>query len=159
MKNKSSLKYKIGLILIIFSFAMPVFAFAVPFLGFSSYITAFIAGVFIVGGPELAFFIGIILVGKEAANLIKNKLFKPAGKIRYKIGLIIFCISILLNWISSYLEVTDLLILDIHNRLYLMASLDIILIISVFIMGPEFFIKFKKLFSWENVEEKVLNDQ
>lgn len=152
MKSKSSIKYKIGLVLIIISFIMPLFAFTVPFLGFSATIKAFIAGIFIVGGPELCFFIGIILAGKEAANLIKHKLFKPAGKVRYIIGLTIFVISILFNWVGSYLEVIQIFPLDLHNQLYSMAFFDLMAIISLFVMGPEFFIKFKNLFIWEGVK-------
>jgi hypothetical protein len=147
------MKYKIGLILIVLSCILPLLAFIVPFLGLSTDLTVFFAGIFVVGGPELLFFTGLILAGREAAQMVKKKMFKPAGKIRYRTGLIIFIISVLLNWVTAYLEVTNVLAMDYHAKLYLMAGLDLILILSVFVMGSEFFIKFKRIFVWEGVKQ------
>ena len=152
MKTKTSIKYKIGLTLISISFILPLFGFVVPFLGFSTAVTAFIVGIFVVGTPDLCLFLGIILAGKEAAELIKQKFFRPAGKVRYTIGIIMAFTSVLTNWVTAYLDVSNLMPLSLHAQLYLMASLDLLLIFSVFIMGPEFFTKFKNLFVWEGVK-------
>lgn len=149
MNSSKPLKYKIGIFLIVISCIMPLFAFIVPFLGFSMSVTALITAAFVVGTPELLFFIGIALAGKEAVTLVKQKLLKPAGQMRYNIGLVIFCTSFFANWICAYLEVTSILQIGIHGKLYLMVILDLILISSVFLMGPEFFIKIKNIFSWD----------
>jgi hypothetical protein len=153
MDTGSSMKYKVGLILLTLGFIMPLFAFTVPFLGFSTSATAFIAGVFIVGGPELCFFIGIVLAGKEAVKLVKQRLLKPAGIVRYRLGLVLFIISILINWVAAYLEVTKVFFINLHSQLYIMASFDLLLLLSVFLMGPEFFIKFKNIFIWEGLKK------
>jgi len=105
--SNKSLKYKVGLVLIASSCIMPFFALVVPFMGLSATITAFVTGVFVIGGPELIFFVGVFLAGKEAVELVKKKLWKPAGKVRYMVGVILFVVCILTNWLCAYLEVTD----------------------------------------------------
>ena len=153
--SKTSLKYKIGLTLIAISCVMPFTALIVPFLGLSTALTTFVTGILVIGGPELLFFIGVFLAGKEAVLLVKKKLWKPAGRIRYMTGVVIFVICILTNWVCAYLEVTDIVNVSLHTQLYIMATFDIILIISLFVMGPEFFIKFRSIFSWtgEDISE------
>ena len=127
---------------------MPFFAFVIPFLGLSTTVTTFVTGIFIVGGPELVFFIGVFLAGKEGVELVKKKLWKPAGKVRYMIGIVLFVICILTNWLCAYLEVTGVIKVSLHTQLYVMATFDILSIASLFVMGPEFFIKFMSIFSW-----------
>ena len=147
--TKNSLKYKVGLVLIAFSCIIPFFAFIIPFLGLPITATAIISGIIIVGGPELIFIIGVFLAGKEGVQFVQKKLWKPAGKVRYMIGVVLFVISILTNWLCTYLELTDIINASLHTQLYIMATFDILLIVSLFIMGPEFFIKFMNIFSWE----------
>jgi hypothetical protein len=148
MEKKISLRCKIGIGFIVLGTILPLFGFAVPFLGFSDSVSAAIIGFFIIGGPELCVIIGVALAGKEAVGLVKEKLFRPAGKTRYRIGLVLLCGSILSNWILAYAEVTQLLSLPLHTQLHTMAGLDIVTIASLIILGPEFFEKFKKLFVW-----------
>ncbi len=156
MEKKTSLKCKIGIGFIVLGTILPLFGFAVPFFGFSDSVTATIIGFFIIGGPELCVIIGVALAGKEAMHLVKKKLFRPAGKTRYRIGLVLLCASILSNWILAYAEVTQFFSLTLHTQLYIMAGLDIVTIFSLIILGPEFFDKFKKLFVWGGIEQKQL---
>ncbi len=151
MNSPSSLKYKIGLALIVISCIMPILGFIIPFLGFSITVTTFLTGFFIVGAPELVFLLGVLLAGKEAITLIKGKLLKPAGKTRYLSGLILFIATMVIQWVCVYLELTNVIGLGLHGKLYLMGSLDLIFILSLLLMGPEFFIKFKQIFKWEGV--------
>ncbi len=150
--SQTSLKYKIGLILIAISCVMPFTALVVPFLDLPTTITAFVTGILVIGGPELIFFLGVFFAGKEAVQLVKKKLWKPAGKVRYMTGVVIFIISILTNWICAYLEATDIVDINLHAQLCIMASFDVMMIISLFVMGPEFFIKFRSIFSWSGEE-------
>ena len=147
--TNNSVKYKVGLVLIAFSCFMPFFAFIIPFLGLPITVTAVISGIIIVGGPELFFIIGVFLAGKEGVQFVKKKLWKPAGKVRYMTGVVLFVICILTNWLCTYLELTNIINVSLHTQLYIMATFDILLIVSLFVMGPEFFIKFMNIFSWE----------
>ena len=152
MKSNSA-KYKIGIFLIAFSCFMPVCVLVVPFLDLSTTATTFVTGIMILGGPELIFIIGVFLAGKEGAKLVKQRLWKPAGKVRYMTGLILFIFCISVNWICVYLELTRMFPYNTHVQLYLMAAFDLLLIVSMFILGPEFFIKFRSIFSWEGVKK------
>ena len=149
MENKTSVRCKIGIGFVVFGAILPIFGFIVPFFGFSDAVSAAIIGFFIIGGPELCLIIGVALAGKEAVGLVKKELFRPAGKTRYRIGLVLLCVSILSNWILAYAAVTQLLLWTLHTQLYTMVSLDIVTIASLIILGPEFFDKFKKLFTCE----------
>jgi hypothetical protein len=153
MKSTSSIKYKIGLALIAISCIMPLCGFVIPFIGLSTAVTTVVTGIFLIGGPELIFFIGVFLAGKEAVKLVKQKLWKPAGKVRYMTGVVLFVVCIMTNWVCVYLELTRMFPLNHHGQLYLMATFDLLLIVSLFIMGPEFFIKFRSIFSWEGVQK------
>lgn len=96
MQNNRGLKYKVGMSLIILSFAMPIFAIIVPFFGFSAATTTTIVAFFLVGVPEVFLIAGGALAGKEALASIKSKLLQPAGKMRYQIGMVLFppvCLS------------------------------------------------------------------
>ena len=156
MENTISLRCKIGIGFIVLGTMLPLFGFIVPFLGFSASVSTAIIGFFIIGGPELCVIIGVALAGKEAVDLVKKRLFRPAGKTRYRIGLVLLCGSILSNWILAYAEVTQFLSLPLHTQLYIMAGLDIVTIASLIILGPEFFEKLKKLFIWGGMKQKQL---
>ena len=146
-----SLRFKLGIAFIIFGLIMPLFSLLVPFLGLPGAISACVIGFLIVGGPELCLFIGAILAGKEAVTLIKGKIFRPAGKIRYMVGLTVFVVCFLFNWVLAYLEASGIISLNTHNWLFIMAGGDITAFMGVFVMGPEFFTKIKSIFSWHGI--------
>jgi hypothetical protein len=156
MENKTSLRCKIGIGFIVLGIIFPIFGFIVPFLGFSASVSTAIIGFFIIGGPEVCLIVGVAIAGKEAVDLVKKRLFRPAGKTRYRIGLVLLCVSILSNWILAYAEVTQFISLPLDTQLYVMGGLDIVAIASLIILGPEFFDKLKKLFIWGGMKQKQL---
>ena len=155
MQKNKGLKYKIGMTLIILSFTLPLFAIIVPFLGLSTATTTTIVAFLMVGVPEVFLIAGGALAGKEALASIKSKLFQPAGKIRYQIGLVLFIGGVLVNWIAAYLEIMDVIKLDQHTLLVATGVIDLVTIAGILMMGVEFFAKFKRLFVWEGEKERV----
>jgi hypothetical protein len=150
MKN---LWFKLGIAIIIFGIIMPLFSFAVPFLGLPDYINAVIIGFLIVGGPDLCLAIGAILAGKQAVNLIKKKIFRPAGKFRYNFGMAVFVVCFILNWVLAYLYVSGILPVEKHHHLclFIMCAIDIGAFAGLLMMGPEFLQKAKDLFVWHGI--------
>ncbi|SIO28163.1 transporter suffix domain-containing protein [Halodesulfovibrio marinisediminis] len=154
MQAKNSIKYKIGMAFIILSITCPLFSFLVPLLELPTATTSTLVAFLMIGAPELLLIIGGALAGKEALESIKSKLFQPAGKIRYQIGMTIFLCGILSNWILIYLELTGIMMLGRETMLVIIASIDIGTIIGIFMMGVEFFEKCKRLFCWEGMNNR-----
>lgn len=153
MQSKKGLKYKIGMALIILGIASPIFSFLVPFLGFSTAAASTLVAFLMVGAPEIFLIAGGALAGKDALASIKSKLFQPAGKIRYQVGMIIFLCGILANWIITYLELMAVMKLDQETLLFMIGGIDIVTIVGIMMMGVEFFEKCKRLFFWEGMSE------
>lgn len=143
---------------IILSLICPVFGLIVPFFGLSEAITATLVGVFLIGGPEVFLILGIALAGKQAFTTIKQKALsllgitpstQPVGRLRYNVGLILLIGSILINWALQYwgffIEIPE------HTYQLVMTTFifDIVMIASIFVLGPQFWDKLKKLFVWE----------
>lgn len=143
---------------IILSIICPILGLIVPFLGFSHTITATLVGIFLIGGPEVFLILGMVLAGKQALTTIKQKALswfgittipQPVGRLRYNVGLTLLVGSILINWALQYLS----FFIDIPEHTYTLVMttfiFDIIMIASIFVLGPQFWDKLKRLFVWE----------
>ena len=155
MRKNRSLKYKIGMTLIILSIISPVFSILVPFLSLPAAVTTTLVALFMVGAPEVFLIAGGALAGKEALATIKSKLFRPAGKIRYQVGMVFFACGVLTNWVTIYLELLDVIHLDQETLLVMTGSFDLVTIAGILLMGVEFFQKLKRLFIWEGAKENA----
>ncbi len=116
---------------------------------------------------ESAFAISVILLGKDFINMIKTKFktifskkgghtFKPISKLRYRIGIILFILTLsipsILTEVVLYYDYVD--IIGLNNLLYMFLSFDVIFISSLFILGGEFIDKLRGLFTYAEVIEK-----
>jgi len=134
---------------------MPLFAFLVPLLGLSFAQSAVIVGLLIAGGPEVIGLIGIALLGRNAFQYFTyraKRAFRSAvlatrvSKTRYYVGLAINMIC----WIALYLYGYYPTWLPSGDaRIYILASAALSFILSMFIMGGEFWEKFRRIFIWE----------
>ena len=156
--SKSSIRYKLGMVFIIFGIISPAVGFIVPFLGLSQTLAVSLVGIFFIGAPEVFLILGAALAGKEAMIAIKTRvkdLFtkkitpQAVGKVRYNIGLGLFVGSILVNWILQYLnfsvDTTD------YQQVLMIITVifDLMILSAFFIMGEQFCEKIKKIFIWE----------
>jgi len=156
--TKKSLSYRIGMLCIALSFISPLLSFFVPLLGLAPTTAATLVGLLLVGGPEVFMVLGAAFAGKEAVETIKAKiksLFrrrgppKPVGQTQYNIGLVLLVSSLLANWVLAYLSHTMLFAIKKPTMVTLALCFDLITIVSFFILGGQFWEKFKKLFIWE----------
>lgn len=149
MQETKDMKYKIGMGFIVLGIFSPLIGLAVPLLDLPSGTTTALVTFFMVGGPEIFLIAGAALAGKQAMDTIKKEFFQYAGKTRYQSGLILFITGILINWVFVYFNLLEDYAFDFNTRLIVTISIDVITIISIFIMGPEFFEKAKRLATWE----------
>jgi len=157
-------KYRLGLVLFIYGLAPLEIAMLLPLLGLPGHVTASLAAFVIITG-EISFFVSVALLGKPFVESLKarfHKLFrregpplplKPVGRRRHNLGVVLFFASFL-----PYFLAEAMLILGwttprhIHVVITLLLSSDVSFLISLFVLGGEFWDRLKKLFEWQGAE-------
>jgi len=128
----------------------------VPVVAMSGLSTAWksaLSGFLLLGIPELAVLGAIAVLGKSGFNYLKSLLFKllkrqaPPDKVsrtRYRIGLTIFLIPILFTFISPYAG--HMIPYYRENPIVFGISGDVLILISLVILGGDFWDKLRSLF-------------
>ena len=110
-----------------------------------------LSAMLVLGVPEAFMLIAIAILGKQSFDYLKSRLWKsvqPADKVsstRYRIGLVLFFTPILFGWLQPYLELWITEFEAYQVRLAIVG--DIIFAISLFVLGGDFWLKIKALFT------------
>jgi hypothetical protein len=149
----------IGAIVFITGFLVPLL---VPFIAKSNLSLAWkttLSGLLIFGIPELFMIIAVAIMGKEGFNHLKSRFYSLLKKhgppeqvspLRYKIGLVFFIIPLVLAWLLPYIE--HYLSAMENYKIYLNIGGDVMLFISLLILGGEFWEKIRALF----IQDKIV---
>jgi hypothetical protein len=114
---------------------------------------AIITGLLLFGIPEVAIIISVAILGKKGFAYLKNIFFgymgkfAPAEKVssrRYRIGLVLFIIPFIFGWISPYSA--DFIPGYVSHPIIFSIVGDILLIVSLVLLGGEFWEKLHALF-------------
>jgi hypothetical protein len=116
-----------------------------------------IAGLLMLGVPELAILAAVTILGKSGYEYLKGLIFRflkrhfvprEVSPIRYHVGLVLFLIPILWGWASPYLSY----FIDglEANRLWSAAAGDFLLIVSLLVLGGDFWEKLRSLFVYRS---------
>ena len=141
-----------GLILII-GFMSPLLIPLLKFFDIPEPWKIAIGGLLLVGIPEVFMLIAIAVMGKSGFESLKNWLLRllrrygprdHVGVIRYRIGLAMFISPVLVGLLSPY--VGDLLPLYAERELQIAIAFDVIFVSSLFVLGGDFWDKFRGLF-------------
>ncbi len=146
-------RFKLGVALFAFSLLGPlVFIPLVAALGHSAAMTTSISSAILVGA-EILLVAAAAVMGKSGYAYIKNRAFgflkqygppEAVSRVRYNIGLVIFTIPILFGWLSSY---AGTLVPGYEGNETTFAVVgDVLLLISLFVLGGEFWGKLGALF-------------
>lgn len=142
-----------GGIVFISGFLSPLFIPLVVSSGLSTGIKTALSGLLAFGIPELFMIIAAGIMGKVGFNYIKRylllllKRYGPPDTVsvtRYRSGLIMFFIPILLALILPY--VFNLVEFISDNYIAISMSSDALLILSLFVLGGDFWDKLRGLF-------------
>ena len=143
-----------GAVVFISGFFSPVFIPLVLKSGLSVELKTILSGLLAFGIPELFMIIAAAILGKSGFNYLKRfllLLFKRYGppdtvsKTRFTIGLIMFFIPIILALMLPYL--VNVLTFLSENYLTISIGSDILLVISLFVLGGDFWDKLRGLFN------------
>jgi len=146
-------KLIIGTVIFVIGFASPAIIPWILSTDWPDGLKAVLSGLFAFGIPELFMIIAAAVMGKQGFTYIMNGLgrfLKPlappdeVGKIRYTIGLILFFIPIafgfLAPYFSSHLEFME------GNELICNILGDVLIFLSLFVLGGNFWDKLRSLF-------------
>jgi hypothetical protein len=119
--------------------------------GFKSVLTGLLA----LGIPELFMIIAAAILGKQGYQYLKQSLLKllkrygppeKVSKTRYTVGLILFILPLIVGWGMPYFGEKISFYND--HRLIINIVFDAMLIVSIFVLGGEFWDKLRGLFVW-----------
>jgi hypothetical protein len=153
-KLKGGLRLYAGIAAMVLAFILPVFVVVIPFLGLPSEWSVLLTAGLFVGGPETLTLVAVALLGKETLRYFTYKIKKglwgivmerPVSKVQYYFGLALFLASVLPLYIYGYLPG----LLPEGERTYILVAADLTFIISIFIMGGEFWEKLQRILVWE----------
>ncbi len=157
---KSKARLYIGIIVLILALAMPIWgSLIVSILGFPPGISTVLIGLSIAGGPDLLLLIAAAIMGKESLNYILGRIGKWFGrnfklsenvsKRRYIFGLILFWGSILMRWaIGFFQQMPAPPKGGIDWGLIILLAFEVVLVISIFVLGANYWEKLGALFRW-----------
>ena len=148
--------FYIGAAILLIGFLLPMLIPLVACLEIPTEARTLISGVLLVGGPEVFSLIAIAIMGKPGFIYIKAKVFAmfkralPTGEVsrlRYNIGLVLliphvffaYIIFYVPHWLPGYDE----------HRVAMNLTADCLLVITLFILGEDFWDKLRALFIYD----------
>lgn len=143
----------LGGIVFVSGFISPLFIPLVLQSNWSAAVKSLISGVLALGVPEVFMVIAIAIMGKSGFHFLKEKIYGwmkkhgPPDRVslmRYRIGLMMFTISILIGFALPYFWEKFEFINE--NLIAIIIIFDLNLIISIFILGGDFWDKIRSLY-------------
>ena len=146
-------RLKLGVALFGLSIALPVLG--VPLLAamkLSATTVATVSGALLVGAEVLGI-VAVAVMGKPGYAYIKNRVFgflkqygPPAAvsRTRYAIGLVMFTVPFVFGWLAPY--AIDLIPGYLGNEFTYGIIGDLLLLVSLFVLGGDFWDKLRALF-------------
>lgn len=164
---KSKSRLYLGIIILVLALAMPIWgSIIVALLGLSPGLSALLIGLSIAGGPDLLLVVAAAVMGKDSMNYVLGKIgkwfkrnFKLAenvSKRRYAVGLILFWSSILIRWAIGFLKPISFAQSGGTDwGLYILLAFEVVLIISIFVLGANYWEKLGALFRYNTQVVKI----
>ena len=146
-------RFKLGAAMFGLSILLPLAGVPlVTTLGLSTGVTASATGGLLLSAEVLGL-AAIAVLGKSGYAYIKNRVFgflkqygppRKVGRLRYRVGLVMFCVPVLLGWLSPY-AVKWVPALSSQPLPYALGG-DILIVSSLFVLGGDFWDKIRSLF-------------
>lgn len=155
-------RFWIGIALFGLGLICPVF---VPLVGTLELPVAWktvLAGLFMLGIPEVLWLAAAAVMGREGFDFLKAKLLGAlrehvlptrVGALRYHVGLLLFALPLIVGWVTPY--VSTALPEFAQYQLLIGLAGDFLLLSSLFVLGPGFWAKLRALF----VHDAVVTSQ
>ena len=153
-------RFIIGGIVLISGFLSPLLIPVVLDSDWPASLKSVLTGLLAFGIPELFMILAVAIMGKKGYQHLKGRASTWIMRLspdqvsyrRYRFGVVLFSIPLILGFLQPYLGV----IIPFFNRIPLTVTigLDFILLLSLFVLGGEFWEKLKGLFQPDVVATK-----
>ncbi len=152
-KKSPTSRLWIGIIILLVGFLSPLLIPVVLATEWSTGVKSVISGLLAFGIPELFMIIAVGIMGKDGFNYLKRYLsfvlrkYGPpdvVSPLRYNVGLVMFITPILLSIIAPYFG--HKVGFFENSEITIMIVLHVMLIISLFVLGGDFWEKLRGLF-------------
>jgi len=152
MKVKPGWRIKVGFTIFIASIIWPVFMPVLLLFGVSTGSVVKLSGMLLLAA-EVMLVTAAILTGKEGFAYIKQRVFgwlksysppQTVSASRYKIGLVMLTVPLLFTFLAPYLG--TFVSKPIAGNIFLAVAADISLLISLFLLGGDFWEKLRALY-------------
>lgn len=157
MKKEKSVvpagRLRFGAIILIIGFLSPLLIPVVVKSGWSTGVISVVSGLLAFGIPELFMVIAVGIMGKDGFNYLRRyfslllRRYGPPDEVsptRYRIGLFMFSLPLIISMIAPYFR-RELQFFE-NSEIIIMISLQFILIMSLFVLGGDFWEKLRGLF-------------
>ena len=146
-------RYRVGLTIFVAGFAAPL---AIPLVTSSDLPTAWktvISGALALGIPEIMMVVAAAVMGKDGFARLKSQFgrvlrkYGPPERVsraRYRTGLVMFTLPLLVGWFGPYLH-HHLPAFDRYPMFWLIGG-DLMFVTSLVVLGGEFWDKLRSLF-------------
>ena len=154
--QNSQIRLIVGTIILVVGFLSPLLIPWVTSTNWSVGLKSFLSGFLAFGIPEIFMLVAIGVMGKSGYEFIKQKaakFIKPllppdtVSRSRYRFGLVLFSIPILFGFLEPYLGHFFKDLQDVPISFYL--ALDGLFVVSLFVLGGDFWDKLRGLFDHE----------
>ncbi|MGB5631938.1 MAG: hypothetical protein WBM44_06495 [Waterburya sp.] len=125
----------------------------------------FLSALLLFGIPEAGILVSIVILGKSGFNYLRGLVFgsirryalpQTVSRPRYRLGLVLFLLPLIYGWLSPYLP----LLLHGYEPTRFWAFVgDLLLFVSLFLLGGDFWDKLRALFVWEERVAKIDTDE
>jgi hypothetical protein len=149
----SGWRFKTGVALFGLGLICPVFVPLVAATGLPASWKAVLSGALALGIPEMLWLAAVAVMGKAGFDYLKQRVFgflkrhvapSQVSRTRYRIGLVMLLVPVVLGWVQPYASavVEELA----QYRIAVGVGGDVLLLVSLFVLGGEFWDKVQALF-------------
>ncbi len=149
-------RFRFGLFFFVLGWVCPLFIPLVTSLNLTAETKTYLSGFLLIGAPEVFSIISIVILGKPGFEYIKSKVFSfikravPQGQVsrfRYRVGLTMLFFHVVYANLIFYAP--DLIIGYGENRMAMNLIAEILFIVTLFVLGGEFWEKLRALFLYD----------
>ena len=149
----SGWRFKTGVALFVLGLICPVFVPLVVATDLPASWKAILSGALALGIPEVLWLAAVAIMGKTGFDYLKQRVFgflkrhappEQVSRTRYRIGLVLFLVPVMLGFAQPYASTVFEQLAE--YRVQVGVAGDVLLLVSLFVLGGEFWDKVRALF-------------
>ena len=142
-----------GVTLFVLGLVCPLFIPLVIATDLTAKFKTILSGALALGIPEVLWLAAVAIMGKTGFDYLKQRVFgflkrhappEQVSRTRYRIGLVLFMVPVIFGWVHPYAATVVETLTE--YRIAVGVGGDVLLLVSLFVLGGEFWDKVRALF-------------